>query len=100
MMVRAISNTFERLRGEGKKAFIPFITAGDPDLDTTVRLVLELELAGSHIVELGVPFSDPLADGPVIQRASERALRKRYRLADYLETVRLIRLETSIPLML
>jgi len=99
-MARAITKTFERLKGEGKKAFIPFITAGDPDLDTTIRIVLELERAGSHLVELGLPFSDPLADGPVIQRASERALRKGYRLADYLETVRRIRLETSIPLIL
>ena len=99
-MVRAISNTFERLRGEGKKAFIPFITVGDPDLDTTVRIVRELERANSHIVELGIPFSDPLADGPVIQRASERALRHGYRLADYFEAVRRIRCESSIPLVL
>ena len=99
-MARAITRTFERLRSEGKKAFIPFITTGDPDLDTTVRIVLEMERAGAHLVELGIPFSDPLADGPVIQRASERTLRKGYRMADYLETARRIRLETSIPLIL
>src|SRR5512137_3201742 len=99
-MARAISETFDRLRGEGKKAFIPFITVGDPDLDTTVKIVQELERANSDIVELGIPFSDPLADGPVIQRASERALRHGYRVADYLEAVRRIRRETAIPLVL
>ncbi len=99
-MVRAISSTFERLKGEGKKAFIPFITAGDPDLEATAGIVLELERAGSHIVELGIPFSDPLADGPVIQRASERALRHGYRLADHLETVRRIRHTSAIPIVI
>ncbi len=99
-MTRSISDTFERLKREGKKAFIPFITVGDPDLDTTVKIVRELERANSDIVELGIPFSDPLADGPVIQRASERALRHGYRLADYLEAVRRIRGDTSIPLVM
>ncbi len=99
-MERAITATFERLRSRGRRAFIPFITAGDPDLETTVRLVPELERAGSHIVELGIPFSDPLADGPTIQRSSERALRNRYRLAEYLEAVRAIRRETAIPIVL
>ncbi len=99
-MVRAISDTFDRLRGQERKAFIPFITVGDPDLDTTVGIVRELVRANSDIVELGVPFSDPLADGPVIQRASERALRHGYRLADYFEAVRRIRHESAIPLVL
>jgi tryptophan synthase alpha chain len=99
-MERAIGSAFEKLRREGRKAFIPFITAGDPDLESTIRLVPELERAGSHIVELGVPFSDPLADGPVIQRSSERALRHGYRLADYLEAVRRIRKESAVPILL
>ena len=70
-----ISETFARLRRQGRKGLIPFITAGDPDLETTGALLIELARSGASIIELGVPFSDPMADGPVIQRASERALR-------------------------
>jgi tryptophan synthase alpha chain len=99
-MTRAITRTFDRLKAHGKKAFIPFITAGDPDLETTIHLVPELERSGADIVELGIPFSDPLADGPTIQRASERALRHGYALTDYLEAVRLVRRETDIPVVL
>lgn len=99
-MARAIADAFERLRSDGKKAFIPFITAGDPDLETTIRLVPELERAGSSIVELGIPFSDPLADGPTIQRSSERALRNGYRLADHLEAIKAVRRQTNIPLVI
>ncbi|NWG12519.1 MAG: tryptophan synthase subunit alpha [Acidobacteria bacterium] len=95
-----IRAAFERLKKEGRKAFIPYVTAGDPDLDTTVELVLELERSGSAIVELGIPFSDPLADGPTIQRASERALRHGYRLADYLEGVERIRSRSGIPIVM
>ena len=69
-----IEKTFARLRSEKRKAFIPYITAGDPRLDITIDLVISLEKAGADLIELGVPFSDPIADGPVIQRASERAL--------------------------
>ena len=99
-MSSAIAGKFAELKARSQKAFIPFITAGDPDLDTTVRLVLELERAGSHIVELGIPFSDPVADGPVIQRSSERALKHGYRLADYLSAVKTIRGESGIPIVL
>jgi tryptophan synthase alpha chain len=99
-MERAIAQTFERLASRGKKGFIPFITAGDPDLETTILLVPELERAGAHIVELGIPFSDPLADGPTIQRSSERALRNGYRMADYLGAVRTIRRQTGVPIIL
>jgi len=99
-MTGKIAETFQRLRSAGRKAFIPFVTAGDPDLETTVALVLEMERSGSHIVELGIPFSDPLADGPVIQRASERALRHGYRLADYLGAVREIRTRCAVPMVL
>lgn len=97
---RRIGKMFDRLRARGEKAFIPFIMAGDPDLETTVRLVPELERAGSHIVELGVPFSDPVADGPVIQRAGMRALRHGYALGDYLGAIAEIRKVSDIPLIL
>src|SRR3989337_2898684 len=70
-----IEKQFDELRRKGAKAFISFITAGDPDLRTTLDLVLEFARDGVDIIELGVPFSDPLADGPTIQRASARALK-------------------------
>src|SRR5437870_12275618 len=82
-----IAETFARLRQEGKKGFIPFVTAGDPDLETTRELMPELARAGATLIELGVPFSDPMADGPVIQRASERALRQGFGLAEVLQVV-------------
>ncbi|SFI55520.1 tryptophan synthase, alpha chain [Paenibacillus sp. UNC496MF] len=69
-----IDAAFGRLREEGSTALIPFLTIGDPDLDTSVDIIAALEQAGADMIELGVPYSDPLADGPVIQRASERAL--------------------------
>ncbi|HLH30382.1 MAG TPA: tryptophan synthase subunit alpha, partial [Terriglobia bacterium] len=68
-----IEKRLAQLKTEKHKAFIPYITAGDPGLDVTLNLVLALEKAGADIIELGVPFSDPIADGPVIQRATERA---------------------------
>ena len=82
-----IQATFERLRAQGRKALIPFITAGDPDPAQTVPLMHTLVDAGSDIIELGVPFSDPMADGPTIQRASERALLKGVSLRQVLEMV-------------
>lgn len=100
MIMRRIEQKFRDLNASGKKAFIPFIMAGDPDLETTVRLVPELEHAGSHIVELGIPFSDPVADGPTIQRAGARALRHQYRFRDYLQAVRTIRQASEVPLLL
>jgi tryptophan synthase alpha chain len=78
----AIDRVFARLRASGETALIPYLTMGDPDLETSVRLVQAAEEAGADMIELGVPYSDPLADGPVIQRASERALRHRIGLAD------------------
>jgi len=95
-----IEEKFEKLRKEGKKAFIPFLTAGDPDLETTEALVLELERRGSDIIELGVPFSDPLADGPVIERSSRRALKKGISLGKVLDLVTKLRQRTQIPLVL
>jgi tryptophan synthase alpha chain len=80
--VNAIDAVFEQLKANGETALIPFMTMGDPDLDTSVALLQAAEEAGAHMVELGVPYSDPLADGPVIQRASERALKNRIGLVD------------------
>ena len=82
-----IKSAFERLHGEGRKALIPFITAGDPDAALTVPLMHTLVEAGADIIELGVPFSDPMADGPTIQRASERALARGMTLRKVLELV-------------
>ncbi len=95
-----ISGKFGKLRGENKKALVTFITAGDPDLETTVNLVLTLERAGADIIELGVPYSDPLADGPVIQQASQRALKSGTCLSKIFKAVSLIRQQTQIPIIL
>ena len=95
-----IDQKFKELRQAKKKAFIAFITAGDPDLHTTEALVLALEKAGADIVELGVPFSDPLADGPTIQAASYRSLQKGTTLAKILATVKRIRLSSDVPIAL
>ena len=82
-----IPGCFERLKEEGRKALIPYITAGDPDPTITVPLMLAMVKAGADVIELGVPFSDPMADGPVIQRASERALEHHVSLRDVLNMV-------------
>jgi tryptophan synthase alpha chain len=78
----AIDAVFASLKAKGETALIPFMTMGDPDLETSVALVQAAEAAGAHMIELGVPYSDPLADGPVIQRASERALKNKISLTD------------------
>jgi len=95
-----ISRTFKRLKKDGGKAFIPYIMAGDPSLEKTKETVLLLEQCGADIVELGVPFSDPLADGPTIQRAAERALKNNVTIRKVIELVRDIRSSTQIPLIL
>jgi tryptophan synthase alpha chain len=82
-----IASTFDLLKAKGKKALIPFITAGDPGKGLTVPLMQALVEAGADIIELGVPFSDPMADGPVIQRASERALANKVGVRDVLHMV-------------
>ena len=97
-----IKSTFERLAAEGRKALIPFITAGDPDATLTLALLHTLVEAGADVIELGVPFSDPMADGPTIQRASERALAKGMTLRKVLELVVAFRssnAETPVVLM-
>lgn len=95
-----IAAKWQQLKADGRKAFIPYITAGDPDLATTEALLLALADAGADIIELGVPFSDPMADGPVIQRASERALLKPIGVADILPMVERVRQHSQVPLML
>ncbi len=82
-----IHATFERLRQQGKTGLIPYVTAGDPSRETVVELMHRLVASGADVIELGVPFSDPMADGPVIQRASERALSRHVTLNDCLEWV-------------
>lgn len=86
--------------GGGRRGFIPFVTAGDPDLPTTRALIVELARSGATLIELGVPFSDPVADGPVIQRSSERALSRGVGLSDVLETLADARRETDVPVIL
>jgi tryptophan synthase alpha chain len=93
-----IDKKFEVLKGEGRKALITFITAGDPDIETTYDIVLALEEAGSDIIELGIPYSDPLADGPTIQASSQRALNKGVKIPDIMRIVEKIRFKSDIPL--
>lgn len=93
-----IDKKFADLRAEGKKAFIPFITAGDPTMEITVSLVEKLESVGADIIELGVPFSDPVADGPSIQRSSLRSLEHGTSLGDVMATVSKLREQTQIPI--
>ncbi len=95
-----IDKTFQTLREKGEKGLITYITACDPDASSTERLVLALERAGADIIELGVPFSDPMADGPVIQRASQRSLRRGTTLRQVLGVVERLRSRTEIPLVL
>jgi tryptophan synthase alpha chain len=98
--VSRISDTFLALKGSGRGGFIPFITAGDPDLATTELLLIELGAAGADIIELGVPFSDPVADGEVIQRASERALRNGVTLRDALTCIARAKQRIDVPIVL
>lgn len=96
----SISQRFAELKKHNKCALIPFITAGDPDLDTTEKAILTLVEKGADFVELGVPYSDPLADGPVIQAASTRALRKGVSLDDVLKIVSNLQDKIDIPIIL
>jgi tryptophan synthase alpha chain len=98
--VQRIKAVFKRLKARGEKALIPFITAGDPDLQTTRALALTMAAKGADLLELGIPFSDPLADGPTIQAASTRAVKGGVHLQEVLELAGDLRLETEIPLIL
>jgi tryptophan synthase alpha chain len=95
-----IDETFIRLREKGEAALIPYLMAGYPDLDTTGKLVLGFEKAGADIIELGVPFSDPIADGPIIQLASEQALKNGVSLTSVLSLASNLRQQTTCPLVL
>lgn len=95
-----IGESIARRRAQDRTAFIPFLTAGDPSVDHTVEAAVALEAAGADVLELGVPFSDPLADGPVIQRSSERALARGVTLETVLDVVRRIRERSALPLLL
>jgi len=98
--VTRIDKVFRRLKQKGEKALIPFITAGDPDLATSRRLALEIAARGADLLELGIPFSDPLADGPTIQAASSRALKNGVHFTDVLALAGELRRHTDIPLVL
>ncbi|MBD2869669.1 tryptophan synthase subunit alpha [Paenibacillus arenilitoris] len=96
-----IDTAFARLKEEGRTALIPFLTMGDPDLKTSVEIIKRLEQAGADMIELGVPYSDPLADGPVIQRASERALTNSITIGDCIQVAEQARGEgVKIPFIL
>ena len=95
-----IGARFASLAAEGRKAFVGFVTAGDPAIERTAEIALALERGGTDVLELGVPFSDPLADGPVIQRSSDRALRRGVPLDAVLGVVRRIRERSQLPLVL
>src|SRR6266851_416068 len=95
-----ISKRFGELRASGELGIVAYIVAGDPSLDASLKYVLALAEAGADVIELGVPFSDPLADGPTIQRSAERALKTGVTLARVLDLVRRIRLSSQIPLVL
>jgi tryptophan synthase alpha chain len=95
-----ISQTFARLQKAHERALIPYVTAGDPDLEMTKTLVREMVRRGGDLIEIGVPFSDPLADGPIIQRASQRALRGGTTLRTILQAVNELRRDVDVPLVL
>jgi tryptophan synthase alpha chain len=95
-----IEKVFRKMKSEHKKAFIPYVMAGDPSLESTSEIVLLLERCGADLVELGVPFTDPLADGPTIQRAAERALKSGVTVRKIIAFVKELRRHTQIPLLL
>jgi tryptophan synthase alpha chain len=95
-----LARTFERLQNGGRGGLVTYLTAGDPDADRSVALLVAVARAGADVLEVGVPFSDPLADGPVIQRASERALAGGMSLRGALEVVRRVRAEVDTPIVL
>jgi len=90
-----IDSLFSKLRGENRRALMPFVTAGDPDLPTTALLIAELVNRGAHLVEVGIPYSDPIADGPVIAASYHRALERGVKVAHIFQTLRTLRAEGS-----
>ena len=95
-----IQNCFQKLKEKNEKALVAFVTAGDPDLPTTEKIFSIIENNGADIIELGVPFSDPLADGPVIQAASQRALESGTTLEKIIQLVVEIRKDSELPIVL
>ena len=95
-----ITETFNQLKKKNEKALIPYITAGDPNLETTEKLIQCLISNGADMLEIGVPFSDPMADGPTIQEASQRALENSFSLTAILNLIRKVRNYSSIPIIL
>ncbi len=95
-----IANSFEQLRSTGRRGFIPFVSAGDPDLSASKQIVLALAQNGADVIELGVPFTDPMADGPTIQASSQRALDSGTTLPDILQMVRDLRRAIDTPIVL
>ena len=93
-----IDALFKKLRSSGQKAFMPFVTAGDPDLDFTAAVLKELAARGSHLCELGIPYSDPIADGPVIQESYTRALNRKVKLAQILDMLGATTPQLSAPI--
>lgn len=95
-----IDQAFQRLKTDGRKGFIPFITAGDPDLSASLSILKALAEGGAHLIEVGVPFSDPIADGPTIQASSQRSLEKGTTLRHVLDLVRAFREASDVPIVL
>lgn len=98
--MKRIAAKFDDLRSQMRGGFIPFVSAGDPDLETSKQIVLTLADLGADIIELGVPFTDPMADGPTIQASSQRALEKGVKIEDILDLIKDIRARTDIPIVL
>lgn len=99
-MKNRIENRFKELKAKGKTALVPFITAGDPNLKTTARIMEVLDSSGADVIELGIPFSDPMADGPTIQLSSERALKHGVNINDVLGLVKNFRKKSELPVVL
>ncbi|MEQ8791116.1 MAG: tryptophan synthase subunit alpha [Pirellulaceae bacterium] len=93
----AVDDLFKKLRSQGRKAFMPFVTAGDPDLEFTARVLRELDRRGASMCELGIPYSDPIADGPVVQASYTRALAKKIKLAAIFDMLRPVAAEIAAP---
>ncbi len=94
----AIDDLFLKLRNDSQKAFMPFITAGDPDLEFTANIIMELDKRGCHLCEVGIPYSDPIADGPVIQASYTRALRNHVKLSGIFDMLSGVAPQVSLPL--
>ena len=97
--MKRIESKFNQLKEQGRKALITFVTAGDPNLEATKRIVKEMENAGADLIELGIPYSDPIAEGPVIQLANSRALMNNIKIKDIMQAVSEMREEVIVPLL-